>query len=102
MPLITIKSIPKFDLAAVQQRDFIRAQYHTWDGPRNGLVTAAGEDRLTVIFLPAINNVTCYFEIKAQEVQDGKWSIRWSRDLSYIEEVDQNGNIGGVDSAAAG
>lgn len=84
MPLIKESSINAFDTEAVHKGDFVRAQYHTWPEPRNGLLTSISKERLVVLFLPGLGNVSNYFPIKASEVANGLWEIRWSSDLETI------------------
>jgi len=84
MPLITDSTEKVFDITSVHKGDLIRAKYSTWDEPRNGIVTAVSEDKLTVLFLPGLGNVTNYFVILAAEVEAGKWTVRWTTDLETI------------------
>lgn len=77
MSAIKIKEKAYFDTEKVQVRDFVRAQYHTWPGPRNGIVVSLTDDVLTALFLPAIHQAACYFSVKAEEVRNGKWCIRY-------------------------
>jgi hypothetical protein len=72
MPLITDSTEKVFDITSVHKGDLIRAKYSGWDEPRNGIVTAVSEDKLTVLFLPGLGNVTNYFVILAAEVEAGK------------------------------
>ena len=95
----------------IKVRDLIRAQYHTWPEPRNGLVISLTEDTLTAIFLPAIHQSVCYFTVKADEVKDGKWKIRlisfddaWEmtvRSDDFADEYDPAPTEDGSDSSAA-
>ena len=84
MPLITDSTEKVFDISSVHKGDLIRAQYSAWDEPRNGIITAVSEEKLTVLFLPGIGNVTNYYTILATEVQANKWTIKWSTDLQTI------------------
>lgn len=84
MALISSAAAPVFDKAVIKQRDFIRAQYHTWPEPRNGLVVSVTDSTIQAIFLPGVHAATRYYEIRAQEVADGKWSVMYSRDLATI------------------
>lgn len=102
MALVTKEEIPCFDLTQVQIRDVIRAQYHTWDEPRNGLIVSVEKDRLQVIFLPLVHLSLRYYTVKAQEVADGKWHILYSHDLQKIMEVKPNGDSGEAHSQAIG
>ncbi|MBR1760259.1 MAG: DUF5026 domain-containing protein [Schwartzia sp.] len=83
-----------FDREQVHVRDFIRAQYHTWPEPRNGLIVSITDTVLTAIFLPAIHQSVCYFRVKAQEVEDGKWKLRY---ISFDDAW--NSVVGGDDFA---
>nr|DAY82548.1 MAG TPA: protein of unknown function (DUF5026) [Caudoviricetes sp.] len=87
MALIVDKTAPAFDLTVIKKRDLVRAQYKTWDEPRNGIVACAAEDSLQVLYLPNIHSAACFFVIRAQEVKDGKWAILLTRDMKTIEEV---------------
>lgn len=102
MALIVDKTAPAFDLSIVKKRDLVRAQYKTWDEPRNGIVAYAGEDMLQVLYLPNIHSAACFFVIRAQEVKDGKWSVLLTRDMKNIEEVAMSdGDDAGADSTEA-
>ena len=84
MPLITDSTEKVFNISSVHKGDLIRAQYSGWDEPRNGIITAVSEEKLTVLFLPGIGNVTNYFVILAAEVEAGKWTVKWTTDLETI------------------
>ena len=83
-----------FDSEQVHVRDFIRAQYHTWPEPKNGLIVGLTETVLTAIFLPVIHQSVCYFRVKAKEVEDGKWKLQY---ISFDEAW--NSVVGGDDFA---
>ena len=51
MALISSAAAPVFDKTAIKQRDFIRAQYHTWPDPRNGLVVSVTDSTRQAIFV---------------------------------------------------
>lgn len=84
MSLIKEGSIRAFDTEAIHKGDLVRAQYHTWPEPRNGLLASITEERLTVLFLPGLGNVSNYFPIAAAEVAEGLWKVRWSSDLKPL------------------
>jgi hypothetical protein len=84
MPLITDTINKVFDKASVHKGDLIRAKHVTWDEPRNGIVTAVSDNKLTVLFLPGLGNVTNYFTILTSEVETGKWTVRWTTDMEII------------------
>ena len=85
MPLITDNTKKVFDTTNVKKADLIRAQYVGWDEPRNGVITAVSEEKLTVLFLPTIGNVTNYYTILASEVDAGKWTAKWTTDFDTIK-----------------
>ena len=90
MALISSTETPVFDATAIQQRDLIRARYHTWPEARNAIVVSVDGDTLQAIFLPGVHAATCYYTIKAQEVADGKWDVLYSRDLATVEHVEMS------------
>lgn len=73
-----------FDTGAVHKGDFVRARYHTWPEPRNGILTQVNKERLVVLHLPGLGNVSNFFPIAATEVVAGLWEISWSPDLITI------------------
>ena len=102
MALIETRDSPQFNPEEIHERDLMRAKYHTWPEPRNGLVETVGKDVLTVIFMPAIHRATCYFSVKAQEVADGKWEISYTSDMETIGKAGgEDGDTGGIDTEAA-
>lgn len=86
MPLTVDNIVKAFDKESIANGNFISAQYRTWPEPRNGLVAAVSDDKLTIIFLPGFGNVSNYYTIRVAEVADGSWNVRWSPDLETIEE----------------
>nr|WP_325297154.1 DUF5026 domain-containing protein [uncultured Dysosmobacter sp.] len=86
MALITDSSIKAFDTKAIHRGDLIRACYHTWTEPRNGVVAQVSPERIVVLYLPGLGNVSNYYPIAAKEVADGLWTIRWSTDLETTEK----------------
>ena len=49
-------------------------------------MTSATERQLTVQYYPGIGNVTNHFVIPVDEVSEGQWEIRWSVDMSGVQE----------------
>ena len=49
-------------------------------------MTAATEDQLIVQYYPGIGNVTNHFIIPVSEAAEGQWEIRWSSDMTDIQE----------------
>ena len=79
MPLSTDTINKVFDKASVHKGDLIRAKHVTWDEPRNGIVTAVSDNKLTVLFFcQDWGTSQNYFTILASEVETGKWTVRWT------------------------
>ncbi len=77
-----------FNLDEIKQRGLIRAQYHSWNEPRNGIVVAVSKKNLQILFLPLIRTSAQYFKIKSSEIVEGKWSIIYSNDLENFLSVE--------------
>lgn len=77
-----------FNLDEVKQSGLIRAKYHSWNEPRNGIIVAVSKNILQVLFLPLIRTSAQYFKIKASEVAEGKWSIIYSNDFENFLSVE--------------
>ena len=88
MSLLKQSTTTAFDTSAIHKGDLIRAQYHTWTEPRNGIVTHADDNTILVLYLPGIRNVSNYYPITAEEVKAGKWTVLWSSDLETINKHD--------------
>lgn len=71
----------------IEKRGFIRAKYHTWDEPRNGLVAFASKNLLRVLFQTGVNIATSYYTIKIAEVDAGLWQITYTPDLATFYEI---------------
>ncbi len=85
MSLIISTTEQVFNPQDIEQGDLIRAKYSGWGSWRNGIVTAVQPDKLTVLFLPGVGNVTNYFQIAASEVEAGSWAVKWTTDLVTIK-----------------
>ena len=70
MALLKYMNQSVFDTNKVHKGDLIRAKYISWPNARNGIVTSVNDNKLMVLFLPDIGNVTNYFFILASEVLD--------------------------------
>ena len=99
MDIIETRETLRFNPEEIHERDLVRAKYHTWDEPRNGIVTVVRGATLTVLFLPEIHRATTYFVIRAEEVRDGKWEMTYTQDFTHIGKVEMtDGDGGGADS----
>ena len=93
MILLTDETRKVFNLDEIKKSGLIRAQYHTWTEPRNGIVVAADETILQVLFLTGVRVATRYYKIKADEVFDGKWSINYTNDMDEFFEIEMTYNV---------
>lgn len=84
--LIEKKNVAVFNQEELQVGGFLRAKYHSWDEPRNGLVAYVSRDVLKIFFLTAIGTSGAYYRIEAREVLEGKWQIIYSADLQEVIE----------------
>ena len=102
MELLETAENIRFNAQEIHERDLVRARYHTWEKPRNGIVTAVCDSTLAVLFMPEVHRATTYFIITASEVRDGKWDITYTHDFSSVGRVEMTyGDSGNADSEAA-
>ncbi len=73
-----------FNTLKIQPQALMRARYHTWEEPRNGIVLAVDKYLISVLFLPLVDVATRLFTIKATEVAEGKWQLLWTEDFEDI------------------
>lgn len=88
MALVIEQPVASFDLTQIKRGDLLWGKHYTWNEGKAGFVTAATEKELVVQYHPGIGNVTNHFRIPVSEVLDGQWEIRWSVDMSVVNEYD--------------
>lgn len=86
MALVTEKPVASFDLTQIERGYLLWGRHFTWNEGKAGFVTSATEELLIVQYHPGIGNVTNHFMIPVSEVVDGQWEIRWSADMSAVQE----------------
>ncbi|MCD8195890.1 MAG: DUF5026 domain-containing protein [Lachnospiraceae bacterium] len=101
MALIAEETASVFDSSAIQRGDFIRAQYHRWDEPHNGLVANVTDDTIWVLYLTDIGNVSNFFTIRRKEVEEGLWSIQWSTDMETVNTTEESEDASDEEDADA-
>jgi len=84
MALIKDETKKVFDLGQIARGDCIRLIRAGDSAARNGFVTEATPDKLTVLYCNAQNNATSYLDITAADVAIGAWEIWWTDDFSHI------------------
>lgn len=95
MGLIINKSKDVFDLTQIARGYLFYGKHKTWDEGKSGIVTSAREDKLIIQYHPEIGNITNHYYVHASEVIKDEWEIRWSKDLTEINEY-------GTESAESG
>ncbi|MCM1104901.1 MAG: DUF5026 domain-containing protein [Clostridium sp.] len=86
MALIMSNPAVSYDLTQIRRGDLIWGRHRTWNEGKAGFVTAATEDCIIIQYCASIRNVTNHFAIPVAEVADGQWEIRWSADMTEIQE----------------
>ena len=86
MSLIMESTEKIIDQTKVKKGDCIIAQHQTWLEPIKGVITSVNEEKIVVLYLSECNNGTSYYVIYANEIDEGKWSLRWSTDLVTIND----------------
>lgn len=86
MALVTEKPIAAFDLTLIERGYLLWGRHSTWNEGKAGFVTSATDNQLIIQYYPGIGNVTNHFIIPVSEAADGQWEIRWSADMTEIQE----------------
>ena len=86
MALVIEQPKAVFDLAEIKRGDLLGGRHRTWKEGKAGFVTSTTEGQLIAQYYPGIGNVTNHFIIPVSEVADGQWEIRWSADMSEVQE----------------
>jgi hypothetical protein len=107
MSLVIEKPRVAFDISQIKRGYLLWGRHSTWNEGKAGFVTAATEDQLVVQYYPGIGNVTNHFIIPVSEAADGQWEIRWSSDMTDIQEYGIKADAGqqeeeGVDGGDPG
>ncbi len=107
MPLVIEKPRAAFDMSQIERGYLLWGRHSTWNEGKAGFVTAATEDQLIVQYYPGIGNVTNHFIIPVSEAAEGQWEIRWSSNMTDIQEYNiktdgEHQEEKGVDGGAHG
>lgn len=87
MELIVKENCARFDSNAIKAGYAIYGKHASWDKGKTGVVTAVTDTTLVALFHPGIGNVVNHFIIPIGEVEKGEWDVRWSEDLSTVNEL---------------
>lgn len=88
MDLVKNKMMAVFDLSTIQRGDCIRFRRAGDTAARNGFVTEACADRLTVLYCNIQNNACSYIHISADDVALQAWDIYWTRDFQTVNHCE--------------
>lgn len=91
MSLVIEKPGVAFDMSQIKRGYLLWSRHSTWKEGKAGFVTAATEAQLIVQYYPGIGNVTNHFIIPVSEAAEGQWEIRWSSDMTDIQEYNIKG-----------
>lgn len=86
MALITTASETQFDTSQIEKGNLIYVEHDLWNDPKSGIVMYASTDKLVFLYHPGIANVTNRHTLTAGELTAGEWLVRWSADMSTINE----------------
>ena len=86
MELVVEKPVSAFDLSGIECGYLLWGRHSSWEEGKAGIVTSATESQLTVQYHPGIGNVINHFIIPVSEAAEGQWEVRWSADLSSVQE----------------
>lgn len=84
MDILSTATVTAVNAAAIAKGDFIRAKYRAWRSAHNGIVAGVSAEEIRVLYIGDGANVTNYFVVRADEIEEGLWDISWSRDFSDI------------------
>lgn len=88
MELLTKETGQRFDTESIYRGCPVRLLHEAWDAPKNGIVSAAEKEKITVLYLPDITTVVQYIAIPVSEVIASEWTIIWTRDFgtTYVHK----------------
>lgn len=91
MGLIKNETQTVFDLSLIQRGDCIRIRRAGDTTARNGFVTEAKADKLTVLYCNVQNNACSYIEITAADVALKVWDVYWTQDFQTVNHEGDEG-----------
>ena len=87
MELIIKENRARFDANVIKAGYAIYCKHASLDEGKTGIVTAVTDTTLVALFHPGIGNVINHFIIPIGEVEKGEWDVRWSKDLTTVNEL---------------
>ena len=82
MAIIITKSKATINTEEITRGTLIWAKHSSWEAGICGIVSGVNEEKITVRYLPSVQNVQNHFEILASELsgETPEWSVRYSSD----------------------
>lgn len=98
MAIIITESKTTINTEEITRGALIWAKHSSWGAGICGIVSGVTEEKITVRYLPSVQNVQNHFEIPASELtgEEPEWQVRYSSDglVTVIEfniEPEQEG-----------
>ncbi len=86
----------EFNPKEIARGTLICAKHKSWDEWQAGIVAEVSGTMIRVLYLPSVYNVQNHYFIRAEEVENGEWEIRYSPDaLTNIKEYPEKKEEGG-------
>lgn len=86
MALVIEKPTAAFDVTQIKRGNLLWGRHSSWEEGKAGFVTSVTKEQLIVQYYPGIGNVTNHFIIPVSEAVEDQWEIRWSADMTEIQE----------------
>ncbi len=82
MAIITTESKTTINTDEITRGTLIWAQHSSWSAGICGIVSGVTEEKITVRYLPSVQNVQNHYEILASELsgEEPEWQVRYSTD----------------------
>lgn len=86
MELVMEQPSAVFNTEGIRRGALLWGRHRTWSEGRAGFVTSVTKEQLIVQYYPGIGNVTNHFKIPVSEASEGQWEIRYSADMTDVQE----------------
>ena len=82
MAIIITESKTTINTEEITRGTLIWAKHSSWDAGICGIVSGVTEEKITVRYLPSVQNIQNHYEIPASELSGEKpeWRVRYSSD----------------------
>ncbi len=92
--LITQTETYVYNTEALKPGSLIYARHKSWKAEEGiaGFVSGITKEEILVQYYPGIRYTANHFRIPAKEAAAGEWHIRWSENLTDIQEITMAGS----------